>query len=136
VSSTVEAVMAQRLVRTLCPNCKESYRPKREELPDDFPIDRLKDGLTVYRARGCRKCRQVGYSGRVGLFELLVTTERIRQLAHDRASTWSISQAAVDQGMRLLRLDGWRKVLSGRTTVEEVVRVTKGNTVEMPHEEE
>jgi type II secretory ATPase GspE/PulE/Tfp pilus assembly ATPase PilB-like protein len=68
----------------------------------------------------------VGYSGRVGLFELLVTTEEIRQLSHNRATSWEIQQAAVRQGMRTLREDGWRKVLAGRTTVAEVLRVTKG----------
>jgi type II secretion system protein E len=131
VSSTVEAVMAQRLVRTLCPHCKEAYRPGASELPDDFPFDLLQEDAVLYRAAGCRECRHVGYQGRVGLFELLVTTEKIRQLAHDRASTWVIQQQAVREGMRTLREDGWRKVLAGRTGVEEVVRVTKGNTLNM-----
>ena len=127
VSSTVEGVMAQRLVRTLCPECKEPYRPSREDLPDDFPIDQLQEGAVIYRATGCRACRDVGYRGRLGIFELLVTTESIRQLAHDRSSTWAIKQAAVRDGMRTLRQDGWVKVLIGRTTVDEVVRATKGN---------
>jgi type II secretion system protein E len=131
VSSTVEAVMAQRLVRTLCPQCKEPYQPAPSELPDDFPFDLLPETGSLYRVAGCRECRHVGYQGRVGLFELLVTTEKIRQLAHDRASTWVIQQEAIREGMRTLREDGWRKVLSGRTTVEEVVRVTKGNTLSM-----
>jgi general secretion pathway protein E/type IV pilus assembly protein PilB len=128
VSSCVEAVMAQRLVRTLCPACRESYRPRRDELPRDFPLDKLEQsGGTIYRAAGCRACRQVGYRGRLGLFELLVTTNTIRQLAHDRQSSWAIQQAAVQEGMRTLREDGWVKVLSGRTTVDEVVRITKMN---------
>lgn len=126
VSSTVEAVMAQRLVRTLCPQCKVPYEPAREDLPDDFPFDELA-GQPLYRATGCRACRQVGYKGRLGLFELLVTTNRIRQIAHDRSSAWAIKQAAEQQGMRTLRQDGWRKVIAGRTTVDEVVRVSKGN---------
>ncbi|HID77771.1 MAG TPA: type II/IV secretion system protein [Planctomycetaceae bacterium] len=127
VSSTVEAAMAQRLVRTLCPHCKEPYQPKPEDVPKDFPLDALKEQGPIYRAVGCRQCRQIGYIGRVGLFELLVTTDRIRQLAHDRASTWEIGRAALEEGMRTLRDDGWIKVLTGRTTIEEVVRVTKGN---------
>ncbi len=135
VSSTVEAVMAQRLVRTLCSHCKQSYQPPREELPDDFPYDQLENGKGMYRPVGCRECRQVGYTGRVGLFELLVTTRQIRQLAHDGASSWKVEEMAIQQGMRTLRLDGWRKVLAGRTSVEEVVRVTKGNTVEMQKKE-
>lgn len=127
VSSTVEAVMAQRLVRMLCKQCRELYHPTKGDLPPDFPHDQIADGL--YRARGCRECRHVGYRGRVGLFELLVTTDRIRQISHDRSSSWMIQQAAVEQGMQTLRQDGWSKVLAGRTTVEEVIRVTKGNDV-------
>ena len=131
VSSTVEAVMAQRLVRTLCPHCKEPYHPVREDLPGDFPFDALDDGATIYRTAGCRACQHVGYSGRVGLFELLVTTEKVRQLAHDRSSTWAITQEASREGMATLRQDGWRKVLDGRTTVEEAVRVSRENTLKM-----
>ncbi|NUQ64421.1 MAG: Flp pilus assembly complex ATPase component TadA [Pirellulales bacterium] len=127
VSSTVEAVMAQRLVRTLCRECRQAYHPAQEDLPDDFPFDELASGGKLYRAVGCRACRNVGYRGRIGLFELLVTTNRIRQIAHERSSSWSIKQAALAQGMRTLRQDGWRKVIAGKTTVEEVVRVTKGN---------
>ena len=126
VSSTIEAVMAQRLVRTLCTHCKQPYYPKPEALPSDFPQDGLASGAPLYRQVGCRDCRHVGYRGRVGLFELLITTEEIRQLSHERVSSWAIQQAAVRQGMRTLREDGWRKVLAGRTTIDEVLRVTKG----------
>jgi len=129
VSSTVEAVMAQRLVRTLCPDCRRPYRPSREDLPEDFPFDRVAAGGSLYRAAGCRECREVGYRGRVGLFELLVTTDTIRQSSHDRASSWVIKDQAVKQGMRTLRQSGWEKVLEGKTTVDEVVRVTKGNDI-------
>jgi general secretion pathway protein E/type IV pilus assembly protein PilB len=126
VASTVEAVMAQRLVRTLCRECREAYPPKQSELPRDFPWAELA-GRPLYRAVGCRACRQVGYRGRVGLYEMLVSAERIRQLAHDRASSWEIFRAGRELGMRTLREDGWRKVLDGRTTVEEVAQATKGN---------
>jgi general secretion pathway protein E/type IV pilus assembly protein PilB len=127
VSSTVEAVMAQRLVRTLCTHCKEPFHPKLEDLPPDFPKDALAPGTPLYRPVGCRECRQVGYRGRVGLYELLITTEDIRQLSHERVSSWAIQQAAVRQGMRTLREDGWVKVLAGRTSTDEVLRATKGN---------
>ena len=127
VSSTVEAVMAQRLVRTLCKQCKEPYQPKREDLPPDFPWDQLPKGAPLYKHVGCRACRHVGFSGRVGLYELLVTTEKIRELAHQGANSWAIAQAAVKEGMHDLRQDGWRKVFEGRTTVDEVAGVTKGN---------
>jgi len=126
VSSTVEAVMAQRLVRTLCPHCKQAFHPKPDELPPDFPADALAGGKPIYRSVGCRECRQVGYRGRVGLYELLITTEEIRQLSHDRVSSWEIQKAAVRKGMRTLREDGWVKVLDGRTSIDEVLRVTKG----------
>jgi general secretion pathway protein E len=128
VASTLEVVMAQRLVRTLCLECRETYRPKPEELPADFPYDEFADGATLYRAAGCRSCRQLGYRGRVGLFELLVTTPQVRKLAHDRANAWTILQEARRQGMRTLRECGWKKVLTGQTTVDEVARVTKENT--------
>jgi general secretion pathway protein E/type IV pilus assembly protein PilB len=128
ISSCVEAVMAQRLVRTLCEHCKEPYRPRPEDLPPDFPRDRIESASgQLFRPTGCRQCRGVGYSGRLGLFELLVTTDEVRRLAHDRGSTWSIKKAALDAGLVTLRQDGWRKVLAGRTSLEEVVRVTKGD---------
>jgi general secretion pathway protein E/type IV pilus assembly protein PilB len=127
VAGTVEGVMAQRLVRKLCSECKQPYEPAADELPRDFPTDRWRaDGKPLFKPVGCRACRQTGYAGRMGLFELMTTTDRIRQLAHDRSSSWHIKRAAVEEGMRTLREDGWLKVLEGRTTLEEVVRVTKG----------
>ncbi|HMO15454.1 MAG TPA: type II secretion system ATPase GspE [Pirellulaceae bacterium] len=126
VASTVEAVMAQRLVRQLCEKCKQAFDPKRDDLPNDFPWEQL-DGRPLYLPNGCRECRGVGYRGRRGVFELLITTDEIRQLAHDRASSWEVKQAALKQGMRTLRDDGWRKVLLGETTVEEVLRITKSD---------
>jgi general secretion pathway protein E/type IV pilus assembly protein PilB len=127
IASTVEAVMAQRLVRTLCEHCKQPYVPDVDKLPRDFPPE-WRDAAAgeLYRAVGCRQCRQLGYSGRLGLFELLVTTDDVRRLAHESGSTWAIKKAALEQGMVTLRQDGWNKVLSGRTTVDEVIRVTKG----------
>ena len=130
VASTVEAVMAQRLVRRLCNECKQPYEPAVEDVPPDFPLgEMLKSGQPIYRAVGCRACRHVGYRGRMGIYELLVTTESVRQLAHERASAWKLKQAAMNDGMRSLRQDGWKKVLSGRTTVEEVVRVAKSDRI-------
>ena len=127
VSSTVEAVMAQRLVRVLCPHCKEPYHPKTDQLPPGFPMDCLASDAVLYRAVGCRQCLQVGYRGRIGLFELLPSTDEIRRQAHDHASSWTIQQTAIRQGMRTLRDDGWRKVFAGHTTIDEVLRVTKAN---------
>lgn len=126
VASTVEAVMAQRLLRKLCEHCKEPYQPNRDDLPSDFPWDEL-DGGPLYRNVGCRVCRKVGYTGRMGIYELLVTNENIRQLAHDRVSSWDIRKAALEGGMRTLRMDAWEKALAGKTSVEEVLRITKGD---------
>ena len=130
VASTVEAVMAQRLVRTLCTECAEPFTPREDEMPRDFPWDECRqNGGQIMRSRGCRSCRQVGYRGRVGIYELLATSEKIRELAHDRCSSWEIRKAAIGEGMITLRQDGWRKVLAGVTSVDEVVRVTKSDRI-------
>ena len=128
VCSTVEGVLAQRLVRTLCRECRDPFTPSFDDVPDDFPLqDCLENGATIYRAAGCRHCRQTGYSGRLGLFELLEADDEVRRLASERASTNLIQQAAVRAGMRTLREDGWRKACRGVTTVDEVLRVTKSD---------
>ncbi|HEX4412547.1 MAG TPA: GspE/PulE family protein [Lacipirellulaceae bacterium] len=128
VASTVEAVMAQRLVRSLCVQCREPFEPKQDDLPKDFPWEEFKKrGKPLYQPKGCRNCRQLGFVGRQGIFELCVTNDAIRQLAHDRASSWEIRKAAVANGMHTLREDAWLKVLSGITTIDEVLRVTKGD---------
>lgn len=125
VSSTVAGVMAQRLVRTLCPECCQEVRVEDIEVPDDFPVDECRErGGKVFAPNGCRHCRGTGYYGRLGLFELLISDEELRHLACERATSTVIKQAAINAGMRTLRNDGWNKVLSGRTTVEEVLRVT------------
>jgi general secretion pathway protein E/type IV pilus assembly protein PilB len=130
VASTVEAVMAQRLVRTLCSECRRPYTPAHEDLPGDFPFEEWRAaGTPLYEPVGCRACRHLGYRGRMGIYELLVTTEAVRQIAHERASTWKLKQAAMNDGMRTLRQDGWSKVIAGRTTVEEVMRVTKSDRI-------
>jgi type II secretion system protein E len=126
VASTVEAVMAQRLLRRLCPNCKRPLEPTKETAPEDFPWDQL-PGKTVYGPTGCRECRNTGYRGRLGIYELLITTNEIRQLAHDRVSSWKIMETAIQHGMITLRQDGWRKVLNGVSSIEEVVRNAKAD---------
>jgi type II secretion system protein E len=126
VASTVEAVMAQRLVRRLCMKCKFPYRPTKDDVPKDFPWEKLGDG-ELYREKGCRECREVGYRGRLGIYELLISSERVRELAQARASSWEIKKAAVADGMKTLRDDGWLKAIAGSTSVEEVVRITKSD---------
>ena len=126
VASTVEAVMAQRLLRRLCPHCKEAYTPNPDDLPRDFPWESFSEGK-LYRPTGCRECRGVGYSGRMGVYELLITTDEIRELAHERRSSWEVKQAALKSGMRTLRDDAWVKAMRGETSAEEVLRITKSD---------
>jgi type II secretory ATPase GspE/PulE/Tfp pilus assembly ATPase PilB-like protein len=128
VSSTIEGVMAQRLVRTLCEECKEAWMPSYDEVPDDFPIDEFTAANPVFRAKGCRSCRGTGYSGRIGIYELLVSNDEIRQLANERQSSIKIKRAAMAAGMVSLREDGWRKVARGMTSIEEVQRVSKSDS--------
>jgi len=125
VSSSIEALIAQRLVRTLCPACKRPRHLDTAYLEEaQFPVERLSEGQ-IYEAVGCESCRNSGYRGRTGIYEVLVVTDEIRQhiTAHDPASR--IKQTAIRQGMQTLRDDGWGKVLRGITTIEEVLRVTE-----------
>ncbi len=125
VSSTIEGIMAQRLVRTFCEVCRESFTPPKDDLPSDFPYERLVETGAIYRPVGCRACRGTGYAGRLGLFELLKANEEIRHLASERAASPIIAQAARKSGMRSLRDDGWQRVLEGKTSIAEVIRVTR-----------
>ena len=129
VASTLEGVMAQRLVRTICKECKQEYRPAALDVPGDFP--RPEDGkpLTLWKGVGCRACHQTGYFGRTGIYELLVTNAGVHDFCVQRADAATIRNRAIQDGMRTLRQDGWRKVAQGLTTLEEVARVTKGDIV-------
>jgi general secretion pathway protein E len=128
VCSTVEGVMAQRLVRTLCKECREQYVPRQEDLPDDYPWEEFMDSVGhLYRANGCRSCRGTGYAGRCGIYELLIANDEIRALASERTGSNIVKQAAARSGMRTLRAHGWLKTILGTTTVDEVLRVTKAD---------
>lgn len=124
VASTVEGILAQRLIRKLCPRCKQPYQPKPEDLPPDFtePGD-----APLYHPKGCRDCRDTGFSGRTGVHELLVSDEQIRHLCVEQASTGTIRDYAMKHGMVTLRQSGYRKAAAGITTLEEVVRITRGD---------
>jgi type II secretion system protein E len=119
VTSTMAAAMAQRLVRTICENCKEPYEPDGEQLPADF---HFRKGEVLYRGAGCKRCRGTGYRGRSGLFELMVSTDAIREKIMVRAQSSELVKIAKDSGLRLIREDGWLKVRAGVTTPEEVIR--------------
>lgn len=125
VSSTVEAVLAQRLVRMICAECKIEYEPHPGDVPMDFPgMAEGKAPKTLWKGKGCRKCHQSGFRGRAGIFELLITGDNIKELVVQRTNANVIRQHALQGGMITLRQDGFRKVLAGKTTIEEVARVT------------
>jgi type IV pilus assembly protein PilB len=126
-AASVSAVLAQRLARKLCTHCCEMYTPSAEEMiearvsPD---IAAASDGMVLYRKRGCPRCGQTGYRGRVGIFQMLVMTETIGELALRRASREEIEREAMAGGMRSLWDDGMAKVAAGLTSIEELTRVT------------
>lgn len=125
-ASSLAGVVAQRLARILCPYCKESYEITRDELLSnipDFPLENGEEKLTLYRSKGCFRCSNTGYKGRVGVYELLLMNEEIRRLILQHASTAEINKAAVAAGMTTLRQDGLRKVKQGTTSIEEIMRV-------------
>ena len=126
VSSTIEGVMAQRLVRRLCQHCRESYRPDPNDLPKDFPN---RDVEQQWRAVGCRECRDTGYSGRIGVYELLVTDDEVREMCVNRLSATRIRKYGIEHNMLTLRNCGWIHAMNGVTSVDDVLRVTKGDIV-------
>ena len=124
VGSALDAVLAQRLCRSLCERCRQAYQPTPQELVDlRFPWAEGDPIPTLYRPDGCSSCTGTGYRGRLALHEVMPVTEEIERLAVARASTDTINRAAREQGMATLRDDGWLKVSQGRTSVEEVLRV-------------
>ncbi|MCK4519045.1 MAG: type II secretion system ATPase GspE [Candidatus Omnitrophica bacterium] len=129
VSSSINAVLAQRLVRVICEDCKESYRPEGIFLDEiGFKTALKKRGLknsTFYRGRGCEKCMRTGYKGRTGIYELLIVSDRTKRLILQRTPTEAIKEDAVKLGMKTLREYGWDKVIEGVTTIDEVLRVTE-----------
>jgi type IV pilus assembly protein PilB len=126
-ASAVSAVLAQRLARKLCAHCCEMYTPSAEELiearvaPD---VAAASDGMVLYRKRGCPRCNQTGYRGRVGIFQLLLMNETLAELAVRRASRDEVEREAMASGMRTLWEDGMDKVSAGLTSIEELARVT------------
>ena len=127
VASSLEAVLAQRLVRVLCPLCKqEDSTPTTEALKVDMNMAKSQK---IYRATGCRECRNTGYHGRRAIFEWMNTTNDVRRLILRNASSGEIAAAARKGGMRPLNEDGWRLIYAGVTTPEEVMRVTKDQSV-------
>jgi general secretion pathway protein E len=127
ISSSVLAMMAQRLVRVICASCREPFEPNAETLREIglTPDMCASHGRKLFRGRGCDACRGSGYRGRSGIYELLVLNDTVRTLIMQQANANTIKNAAVQHGMRTLLQDGARKVLQGTTTVEEILRVTQ-----------
>jgi general secretion pathway protein E len=123
VASVLEAVLAQRLVRRICPSCRVPDTPSRADL-DALGLEVARDA-TLFRGKGCEECRGTGYRGRSGIYELFVLDEDARSLILRRASTRDIRQHAIQRGMATLRMDGWKRACEGQTTVEEILRVTQ-----------
>lgn len=131
VSSSVVGIMAQRLVRKICPHCREGYQPSEESLKEIGLSLRDIKGGTLYRGKGCEKCFKSGYMDRSGIFEILLIDEEIRQMIMSRTETGAIKKHALKKGMLTLRMDGAKKVIEGQTTIEEVIRVTQEDIIEV-----
>lgn len=131
VASSISAVVAQRLVRILCNKCKETYVPTEEELNQ---IGLSKDKISVgkiYRARGCDSCLDSGYSGRIAIFEILVIDDEIRNLTLNTTDSATIKRKAVERGLVTLRMDGADKVIKGITSIDELLRVTEEESIDL-----
>jgi type II secretion system protein E len=127
VSSAVRAIVAQRLVRKLCPNCREPYEPTEAEMESlGLDFTQLSEA-TVMKGVGCDACKHKGYKGRAGIFEIFVIDDEIRHMVNQRATTLELRKRAREMGMRTLREDGIRKVLSGMTSADEVISATMGD---------
>jgi general secretion pathway protein E len=128
VASSLVAVLAQRLVRVLCTACREAYEPTPEELTE-IGVRPPPKPITVYRPQSCESCNFTGYRGRLGIFELMLIDDPIRELIAQNVDAKRIKRQAIASGMRTLRVDGARKVLRGLTSSAEVLRATEEETV-------
>ncbi|MBI5632020.1 MAG: Flp pilus assembly complex ATPase component TadA [Nitrospirae bacterium] len=126
LAPSVIGIIAQRLLRTICANCREEYVPSGNEL-SAIGLNPSMEGLVFSRGTGCEKCKGSGYKGRTGIHEILMVDHDIRELITNRASVGVIRDEAAKKGFRDMRFDGIRKVISGVTTIEELLRVTRNN---------
>lgn len=126
LTSTVNAVLAQRLVRTLCHHCREAYTPM-DEVVKRWSLQRYAgdEPVTLYRAMGCEHCGHTGYNGRNAIVELLMMTDAIKQMVLKHNDAGKIARVATEDGMHTMLDDGLRKAVTGETTIEEVRRVTQ-----------
>jgi len=124
VCSSLECIIAQRLVRLICNDCKVKIRPHKEILKN-LGIECDMDRIEIFEGKGCEACKFTGYRGRTAIYEILRLDDEIKQMILNKASSQNIKRKAVAKGMRTLLLDGWQKVLLGETTISEVLRVTQ-----------
>jgi general secretion pathway protein E len=125
VSSSVIAILAQRLVRVICNECKEAYVPDKESLESVGIAPESAEGKKIYRGRGCPACVHTGYKGRTAIFEFMILDDDLKNLILKTSDANAIKRMAVEKGMISVRQDGAQKVLEGVTTIEEVFRVTQ-----------
>ena len=144
IASTVKVIIAQRLVRQICPNCREKYKLSQKEIKDlseEFDLEKILDifkkqrvidpkiknweELEFFKGKGCERCRQKGYKGRIGIFEILEITDNIASLINKESTSDIINQEAIKEGMSTIVQDGFSKAVKGITTIEEVLRVTR-----------
>ena len=123
ISSSLECLIAQRLVRLVCPNCKVSYQVTKEALRD-FNLGKEQENIEIFKGKGCSLCKFSGYKGRTGIHEVMLMNNALREMVIQKASSQQIKKKAIECGMRTLRQDGWDKVKRGITTISEVLRVT------------
>lgn len=126
VAATIQAVLAQRLIRLLCPQCKQKYRPPKNEIKI-LELEQSGEDINLYREKGCNHCAFTGYKGRTGIFELLIMSDQIRELAHEHVSSASIREESRKAGMITLKEHAKAKVLEGITTFQELIRVTQSD---------
>jgi general secretion pathway protein E len=125
VASSLTSILAQRLIREICPHCREQYEPLPEEVEEmALQADQIPDG-GLWRGAGCSQCINTGYLGRTGIYELLMVSDSIRSTILKNPDSGTVRRVALSEGMRTLRQDGVLKVLGGVTTIEEVMRVTR-----------
>ncbi len=129
LASTITAIVGQRIVRKICGNCKELYVPPSALIAEiKSVLGKLiteKDEIKMYRGKGCEKCSNLGYIGRIGIYEVLVVTEKISKLIIEHSDNSNIEKEAINEGMITMKQDGYLKVISGETTIEEVLRVAQ-----------
>ncbi|MCK5100966.1 MAG: Flp pilus assembly complex ATPase component TadA, partial [Desulfobacteraceae bacterium] len=125
LSSSVKAVIAQRLVRILCEECKQEFFPEQKDVANLNSAGKMLLGKKIYKAKGCEKCFNTGYHGRQPIFEIMVIDDALKDTILTTSDSNKIKETAISQGMISLRNDGMIKVLNGITTINEVLRVTQ-----------